>query len=370
MEHNERFIREISRRAHMPKVSPSVSTVVEGKAKIVYNPGEKISKKMEVFYNPVMKHNRDISILLLNALGKKNMQIADPLAGSGIRSIRFLQELRKGCIEEISINDSSANAVQSIKRNLHVNAIPATSRVSVTCDDANFFMLKSQGFDYIDIDPFGSPNPFLDSAAKRLSRRGILAVTATDTSSLCGTHPKTCRRKYWATPDHSYLMHEMGLRILIRKVQLVAGQYEKALVPIYSYSKDHYMRCFFLCEKGRTRVDEIIAMHKSIGEVGPLWTGELWDEKLASRMLQMNNTRDSELEKFLASIAEEAKIHVIGFVDITEIAKKIKTGNIPQKSDFMKSVKKLKRKIAETHFRTQSFRTNATAAEILKILRK
>ena len=43
-------------------------------------------------------------------------------------------------------------------------------------------ILHSKGFDYIDLDPFGSPNIFLDSAVKRLGRNGILAVTATDTA--------------------------------------------------------------------------------------------------------------------------------------------------------------------------------------------
>ena len=38
-------------------------------------------------------------------------------------------------------------------------------------------------FDYIDIDPFGSPNPFLAAAIGRITRNGIVAVTATDTAS-------------------------------------------------------------------------------------------------------------------------------------------------------------------------------------------
>ena len=33
---------------------------------------KKISKSLPVFYNPIMKLNRDISILLLNALNNKS----------------------------------------------------------------------------------------------------------------------------------------------------------------------------------------------------------------------------------------------------------------------------------------------------------
>ena len=45
---------------------------------------EKISKEMGVFYNPIMGLNRDISVLLLNSINKYNLQIADPLAATGI----------------------------------------------------------------------------------------------------------------------------------------------------------------------------------------------------------------------------------------------------------------------------------------------
>ena len=42
-----------------------------------------------------MKLNRDISILLMNAIEDKNLRIALPLAGSGVRAVRFLLELDK-----------------------------------------------------------------------------------------------------------------------------------------------------------------------------------------------------------------------------------------------------------------------------------
>ena len=233
--------------------------IQEGKATVYVHTG-KISKKLPVFYNPVMKHNRDIAILVLNALNRKNMQIALPLAASGVRGVRFGKELRKGIIEKIYINDYSPEAAKLIRKNLALNKVKA----EVSQEDATLFLLKSAGFDYIDIDPFGTPNPFLDAAVKRISRTGVLAVTATDTSSLAGTYEKVCMRKYWAKPLHNELMHEAGIRVLIRKVQMIGSQYEKALVPVFSYFKDHYYRVFFACEKGKKNVDEII---KSIEEL-------------------------------------------------------------------------------------------------------
>ena len=97
--------------------------VIEDKVKIRIKKAEKISKGMDVFYNPVMKHNRDISILLLNSINIKCMNIALPFAGSGVRGIRFLKELKKNKIKKISFNDYNNKAVQSIKNNLKLNNI-------------------------------------------------------------------------------------------------------------------------------------------------------------------------------------------------------------------------------------------------------
>ena len=91
--------------------------IEEGKAKIKVKKVKKISKEMGVFYNKVMKHNRDISVFLFNFINKKNMQVALPLAGTGVRGIRFLLESNKSKIENISFNDNSKEAIKSIKNN-------------------------------------------------------------------------------------------------------------------------------------------------------------------------------------------------------------------------------------------------------------
>jgi tRNA (guanine26-N2/guanine27-N2)-dimethyltransferase len=259
--------------------------IKEGKAIIKISGKEKISKKLPVFYNPIMKFNRDISVLLLNSINKNNLQIALPLAGTGIRGIRFLKELKKGKIKTVFFNDNNKKAIKIIKENLRLNKIK--NKIKIHNKDANLFLLESSGFDYIDVDPFGTPNPYLDAAVKRLSRDSILAVTATDTSALCGTYPKACLRKYWAIPSRTEIMHAVGLRILIRKIQLIGMQYEKALTPMFSYSKDHYMRVILKCEKNKSKTNEILKQHKIINNAGPMWSGKLWDNKLVKRMCQL-----------------------------------------------------------------------------------
>ncbi len=338
-----------------------MSYITEGKAKVIVYKG-KISKKLPVFYNLVMELNRTISILLLNSINKKNMQIALPLAASGIRGIRFLKELKKNKIKSIDMNDNSSQALKLIKQNLKLNKVKL-NKVNLHNKDADLFLLESKGFDYIDIDPFGAPNPYLDSAVKRIARDGILAVTATDTSSLAGTYPKACKRKYWAKPLRNELKHEIGLRILIRKVQLIGAQYEKALTPIFSYSKEHYMRAFFKCEKGKTKVDDIIKKHDFYEKAGPMWLDQLWDKKLTEKMYKQ------EKSEFLKMIKDESKIDVVGFYDIHALCKRYKIANIPKFNILIKKIRKKGYKVSRTHFKPEGLKINMSLQKLLRLMK-
>ena len=348
----------------------------ESSAKLKIPKAKKISKGMEVFYNPVMSLNRDISVLLLNSMNKKNMQIADPLAATGVRSIRFLKELNRNKIKKIYINDHDKKAIKLIKQNLKLNKIKYknNNKIIIENEDANLFLLNSTGFDYIDLDPWGTPNPFLDAACKRIARDGILAVTATDTSALCGTFPKACLRKYWAMPRKDAIMHETGLRILIRKIQLVASQYEKALLPIFSYSKEHYMRVFLRNIKRKNIVDKILKQHSYFDDAGPMWTGELWNKNLANKIY--NNAikniifnKNKELIKFLKIIKEESKINVAGFYDLHDIYRKNKIKYLQKKENIINKTKKIGYKASETHFKGEGIRSNIPTNKLIRILK-
>ncbi len=370
------------------------NVVSEGSIKLKIQKAAKISKEMGVFYNPIMGLNRDISVLLLNSINKNNLQIADPLAATGVRSVRFLKELntrenqrfsgprnfkkisRENKIKKIYINDYDKDAIKLIKQNLALNNIHYKNNKSIIIknEDANLFLLNSSGFDYIDLDPFGSPNFILDSACKRLSRNGILAVTATDTSALCGTYPRACIRKYWAFPRKSAIMHETGLRILIRKIQLTAAQYDKALIPIFSYSKEHYMRVFLKNDKSKNKVDEILKHHEYFNNAGPMWLGKLWDENLTNKMysIALKNkifNKSSGLIKFLKIIKEESKINAVGFYDLHDICEKNHIKNLPKKEVLISKIKKLGYKASETHFKGEGIRSSMPINRLIRILK-
>ena len=327
--------------------------ISEGRASIIVPAAEKVSRAMPVFYNPVMEFNRDTAVLLLNSIGSCR-RIALPLAGTGVRGIRMALELDR--FASIEMNDRSPAAYRLMQKNTALNKVDAV----LHNEDANTFLLGGSGWDYIDIDPFGSPYPFLDAAAKRISREGILAVTATDTAALCGTSPAACKRKYWATPVRSSIMHETGLRILLRKVQLVCAQYSKAALPIYSYFRDHYFRAYFLCTKSRKQADRLFSMHQMLQACGPLWTGQLWDSELAHRMHMLNSRPKNN--SFLATISRESRIPALGFFEISKAAPGMRKESL---------IELLSRNhlAGPTHFSGSGIRTDATQDEIEKAIR-
>lgn len=340
--------------------------VDEGQISIKVPTQKIVTKDMPVFYNPVMALNRSLMILLLKSLDKKALKIADPLAGTGVRALRLLKELPKSMIKKIYVNDLNPKLKTMLASEAKRNKI-TLGKVEVNKTEASVFLLEHKGMDYIDIDPFGSPNPFLDAACKRINRSGILAVTATDTAALTGTYPKASRRKYDAIPLRNELMHEIGMRILIRKVQLIGAQYEKALTPIFVHANKHYYRAYFHCEKSRSKVDSMLKQHTMVETAGPLWTGTLWDRSLVKKM--MSHTDNDDITKMLTTIYNESAIKTVGFFDIHRECKRLKTSS-PKTTTILEQIKKKKHKAAITHFSPTGIRTTLPKKSFQTILKK
>ncbi len=352
---------------------------IEGSAKILVPEG-KITKRLPAFYNPVMKLNRDITVLLLKSIDKKPKQALDLLAGTGIRGIRLAKEAG---IRNIVVNDHSKDAIEYVKKNIELNNLNLT----IENKEANQLLMESYGFDYIDIDPFGTPVPFIENSVLKLSRDGILGVTATDTAALAGSSRTACRRKYGAIPLRNEFMHETAIRILIKKIQEIGAQYSKALVPIYSYYSDHYYRVFLQCLKGRKKADYILEKHGFIiycrkclwrtatkdifnakkckcghspEYAGPLWLGPLWNKSLAKKMYA-NLSADKKLHDIVSTIKQEPDI--VGFYDVHKICKAYKIKDTPKMGTLISD------KIKRTHFSDTGIKTNLDVSQLLDLFK-
>jgi tRNA (guanine26-N2/guanine27-N2)-dimethyltransferase len=62
----------------------------------------------KVFYNPVQEFNRDLSILAIKSYSEQKLSVLEPLAATGLRAIRYIQEIPQ--IEHVTLNDLSEEA--------------------------------------------------------------------------------------------------------------------------------------------------------------------------------------------------------------------------------------------------------------------
>lgn len=68
---------------------------------------------------------------------------------------------------------------------------------------------RENQFDVIDLDPYGCPSIFLDSAVQSVKDGGLLLITATDMAVLAGNSAETCYTKYGAVSLRIKCCHEM-----------------------------------------------------------------------------------------------------------------------------------------------------------------
>ena len=375
--------------------------IEEGLTKIEFPEFDKVSSDAPVFYNPHMELNRDLSILAIQTFQKeqdRELNICDLFGGSGIRGIRYKNEIDG--VGEVFINDISEVANHYERHNIELNNL---SDIEVHQHDASMFLRMKRGeFDVIDIDPFGTPSPFLDSAGYCSRRDSLLCVTATDTSALCGTYKEPCIRKYNAKPYKSEYCHETGIRILAGFVALTLSKYAKCIEVKMSHSTEHNMRLYIEVKKGSKRTDETLknigyvshckhCLHRqtsmglasAIDEVcpvcgeklihaGPLWLGPIQNSEFIQKMIdeadnkQINSKK--EALKLLNKCLEEASAPAT-FFDVHKICKSLKI-SAPKFDLILDELKKEGFIAIKTHFNPLGVKTDATIKNIQEVLIK
>jgi tRNA (guanine26-N2/guanine27-N2)-dimethyltransferase len=342
------------------------------------------TSRMDVFYNPVMEFNRDVSILVMREfLSGRSARLLDGLAGTGARGVRIGCEV-KGDFSVV-INDKNPKAYELIKMNLAKHDLDF-------CEAQNRKMnsiTSEEDFDYVDIDPFGSPVRFIDSSIQCLRKNGMLAITATDTAPLCGTHPSTCERRYQARSYKTSYSKETGVRILAGFCIREAAKYDIGLTPILTFFSDHYFRIHFDVKKGAQRaraalddigfiyqdpktkmrgiVKDLPDLTKEKRYAGPLWSGDIHDGSLLQKLQPESNLgTNKKIIKFIDLWREEYPLPPF-FYEINEIASLTKT----QPKPLQKIIKNLTEHgfmASRTHFSPDGFKTEADIFEIKRLI--
>ncbi|CAN6927045.1 unnamed protein product [Brassica oleracea] len=173
----------------------------------------------------------------------KPPKVLEALSASGLRALRYAREIEG--IGQVVALDNDIASVEACQRNIKFNGSLAISKVESHHTDARVHMLTHPNeFDVVDLDPYGSPSIFLDSAIQSVSDGGLLMCTATDMAVLCGGNGEVCYSKYGSYPLRGKYCHEMALRILLASIESHANRYKRYIVPVLSVQMDFYVRVF------------------------------------------------------------------------------------------------------------------------------
>ncbi|KAI9153493.1 hypothetical protein LWI28_012240 [Acer negundo] len=173
----------------------------------------------------------------------KPPRVLEALSASGLRALRYAREVEG--ISQVVALDNDKVSVEACRRNIKFNGSLACSKVESHLADARVYMLSHpKEFDVVDLDPYGSPSVFLDSAVQSVVDGGMLMCTATDMAVLCGGNGEVCYSKYGSYPLRGKYCHEMALRILLACIESHANRYKRYIVPVLSVQMDFYVRVF------------------------------------------------------------------------------------------------------------------------------
>ncbi len=365
-------------------------------------PSDYAPSRAPVFYNPVMEFNRDLTVLAFQAyqlIVNHDISICDPLTSQGLRGIRFAAEIEG--VKKVLISDINEHAYKLAKHNVLLNRLEG--KIAVKHKDANAVLScnasPKKRFDIVDIDPFGTPAPFLDSAFRAIRNNGLVASTATDLAPLCGVHAKACVRKYGGRPMRTEYCHELAVRLLAGCTTTLAAKHDIGIKVLFSHSSEHYIRLYTQIAYGAKKADESI---KTLGYIlhcynclhretthqpfsnlqcpecgtkmdysGPLWLGNLLDSDFIDLMIIENKSvafkNSARITKLLSQTKDEASAPLTYYV-VDKISRKLGLPS-PSMQAFIDSIRKNCFQAVPTHFNPRGIKTNASALKMQKLLR-
>ncbi len=339
-----------------------------------------------VFYNSRMELNRDATILLLSEL--RPSEYLDAMGATGIRGIRVAHEAGI----PVTINDRSGEAVELIG----YNACRLNLPVEIVKRDASS-LLSERAFDAVDLDPFGTPAPFIDAAVKGTKR--FLFVTATDTAPLCGAHFRAGIRRYFARPMNTEYHSEVGLRVLLGFLVRETVKYDRGIEPLFCFAREHFVRLHVRLLRGADAADRTLGRIGFVRQcpecpyreeqpgmfpepatcprcsvqlqpVGPLWLGGIQNTDVLDAMLgrldQQQLGTGRQLGKLLHLCREE--LPTSSFYDYHHLAKF--TGvSPPDITTVLERIRMQGYPATRTHFSGYGIKTEAPLDSVLAAIR-
>lgn len=365
--------------------------IVEGSTRLVVPAGSvsgAVPPRRPAFFNPRARRTRDLAVLAAGAHAEGRPGIyLDAMAGVGARGLRVAAEA--GSYDVVFLNDSNPHAVEMARQSAALNGLGQVAFSNMeACRFLSEHSVRGGRGAAVDVDPFGSPAPYLDCALRALEYGGMLAVTATDLQVLGGLHDDACRRIYGGVPLWTAYGAETAVRLVAGCVSAVAGRLDAGISVLHAESHMHYYRVYarLLSKPGPSRLGYVVHCHRcgdrytsethpgtcgSCGgdtkAAGPLWTGPLFDADFVGRMaLRDMEQNGGAYAAYLEKCRREAAMPA-AFYTLDEVASRAGTGPPPLRM-MLERLRGEGFSAEATSFSPTGFRTDAPAADVCRIL--
>ncbi len=334
------------------------------------------------FYNPKAEVARGLGILAARVA--RPLSIFETFAGGGTRTLLYAKYVRP---ETHHVNEGHRGFLCELLHNYLENNLPTDGlRITVSdfLTDGQRFVCEGFRYDWVDLDPFGSPSPFLSTALSLVRPGGYAYITSTDTATLSGKRKGDDVRLYGVALRPWKTYAEMGARALVYSVWNTASALNLSVSPVFVYYEGYAYRLLVRVMDRRSpegvgfvqRCRECGTYSVSVrakgtcsvcgGEnevVGPLWTGTLYDRDFLRNMLDEAKTLGwRKEEKALRKVIEEIDVPMYYPLD------SFRFGRTPSPSRVVKLLRKAGFKASRTQFHPGAVKTDATVPQILTVL--
>ncbi len=389
------------------KISIDLKLYAEGKAKFYASDLEKLERlgldytNAEVFYNPRMIVNRDIAVAVLRWLVLSGKDTAlDIMAASGVRALRFALETD---VSRVIANDRNPLCAAIIQKNVLLNDV--RRKVRVFCEDANVLAerlcVQGERHWFVDLDPFGSPVPYLPSTLRAVRNGGVLAVTATDEPPLFGIKKDKLLRAYGVWGRKTEYCKEFGLRVLIGFIVREAGKQDLTARPILSHVTGHYVRAYFSIKRGAVEANSLLMESmgwiehcfrcgsrkfvRGISEIperavcsecgnssvlmGPIWIDDFLDVEVAKKILELVPNESfgfRKTSKTLKTLIEETGVPPF-FYSLEKESSILKVPT-PPTNYVLKELRSLGFKAVRSHIDDKGIKTDAPHSLLREVI--
>ncbi|MCI4330579.1 MAG: hypothetical protein L3K19_01870 [Thermoplasmata archaeon] len=330
------------------------------------------ASKAAVFYNAAMAVDRDLGVALARTLreqGQGPLRGWEMLAATGVRGLRLVHE--SDLFGEMWFTEQNPQALEVLRRNV---ARYSSRGAHARAHNAHS-PLREGPFDYVDVDPYGTPAPFLPTALDALRPGGLLGVTATDMMVLAGVLKGTCEARYGARPLRGRFGPEGGLRVLLAYVARLAAERGRQVHPILAYVHDHHVRAYLRVDLTSEREMPVpVGMLSEPwdgpavigGPFGPMWLGRLFDPAIVARVgTPPGAARAKDLERMLGAFRGESRADRPLFYEPNELASTLHLANPPAIDALLDRLESGGWSAGRSHVRAAAFRTTAPRVDVL-----